>query len=436
MIAVNPRNPRNLLVASSHWRESLGREPDATDKRDRVSVLFRSMDGGKSWQEIEFHTPPKKGAGDSGGDPGIFFNKDGSAIYYEIIENRNRFYLSKDGGATWAVLGESQRPVDHVQWTANTSADPSDRTAYGLGLDTTIRPDRPDKPEYRLVLQTIDNQGRYAERDVTNGTEIGSILKSDDYIGMNSTDFMLVNRVGKAFLPFHTWSNDAGADKVEDPQRRWLITATEGGRASAPPHLITKADGTELVSSIGTWRPGYAVDTSTGPYSNRLYTTFMDAKAKNAPWGLYLSHSDDDGRTWSDPVMIEQVPLMPSEDNKDSAFPIVSVNDQGVVMVSWFRDSAGPEKEIKWLKKTLPVTLSRRMVTASLDGGKTFLATVPLSTKTVEQNNYHYMGIASDITGRMHALWADRRLGPDMLFHASAVVTCNGKPAKAQRPAR
>ena len=78
-----------------------------------------------------------------------------------------------------------------------------------------------------------------------------------------------------------------------------------------------------------------AVDFSTGPHRGRVYLVWQDHH-DNA-FGddlIMLSFSDDGGRTWSTPQQVNQTP---GGTFTDQAFePAVSVNDQGVVAVSYY----------------------------------------------------------------------------------------------------
>ncbi len=436
-IAANPRNPNNLLASGIYMPGDLALPEHSKDQRSQYTVMYRSFDGGKSWAKVTLPEVMGRKPGDRGGDPVVVFNKNGDAyLEQDTTDNGkmvNTIFRSTDGGRKWAVIG-SFPAIDHIMWTGNTSSDPKDLRVYGLGMDAIpIEGAAVGQAEYKLFLHMIDGL-KLSRREITNSTEIAAILKTKDHIGMNSMDFNMVSRSGKLFMVMHNWSNDSTLENPKfDLRRHWLITSDDRGQTNAKPHLIVKADGSPLVSGIGTSRLGFAIDNSTGPYANRLYAAFMDAKSEQGPWGFYLSHSDDEGRTWSDPVMIEPQETIPGQDNKNEAFPAISVNNKGVLTITWFRDSAGPEKFNKWLKKTMPVVLSRRMVTASLDGGRTFLPIVPLSTKLAEQSSGDYIGITSGSDGRMHALWTDMRAGPAHMFHASSQVLCNGKPAIARR---
>jgi hypothetical protein len=78
-----------------------------------------------------------------------------------------------------------------------------------------------------------------------------------------------------------------------------------------------------------------AVDYSSGPHRGRMYVVWQDHQ--NNPFGddlIMLSHSDDDGHTWSTPVKVNKTP---SGTFTDQAFePAVHVNSDGVVAVTYY----------------------------------------------------------------------------------------------------
>ncbi len=434
-IAVNPRNPKNLLASGIYMPGDLAKPEHSNDQRSQYTVMYRSHDGGKSWAKVVLPEVMGHKSGDRGGDPVVVFNKNGDAyLEQDTTDNGkmvNTIFRSTDGGRNWAVIGTFPA-TDHIMWTGNTSADPADGRVYGLGIDAVpIEGGEPGRAEYKIILHKIDGEN-LTRREITNTTEIAELTKTKDNIGMNSVDFQMVSRSGKLFMVMHSWSNDSTVDNPKfELRKRWIITSDDRGQTNAKPRMLVKADGSDLLHGIGSSRPGFAIDNTTGPFANRLYTVFMDAPAKEGPWGLYLSHSDDEGRTWSDPVLIERQQLVSWQEDKNEAYPGVSVNNRGVVVIHWFRDRLGPDKK-NWQGKMQPSVLSQRMATASLDGGKTFLPVVALSRKVAEQNSGDYIGIASGSDGRTHALWTDMRSGPGQMFHAATQVLCNGKPAAAR----
>src|SRR5213082_282301 len=116
-LAINPRNPLNLITGANDWNYNDGCAVNAT------------FDGGKSWTATlpngflpgitKFTNDPNvpgDGAYDAGGDPTIAFSPDGKVAYYvcqafnfsspyQIALLLNR---SSDGGRTWQHSGLTQ----------------------------------------------------------------------------------------------------------------------------------------------------------------------------------------------------------------------------------------------------------------------------------------------------------------------------------------
>jgi hypothetical protein len=93
-----------------------------------------------------------------------------------------------------------------------------------------------------------------------------------------------------------------------------------------PPCTIVRSDGVIV---------DLAVDYSSGARRGRIYATWQDHD--DNPFGddlILLSHSDDDGLSWSAPTKVNQTP---SGTFTDQAFePTVHVNSAGVVAVSYY----------------------------------------------------------------------------------------------------
>ena len=100
-IAINPRNPRNLVGGANDYRLGFG-----------TSGVYASTDGGDHWYDaiIPFPTLPNGDVLDGGGDPAVAFDRDGVAYYAEINFNRtddtNGMFVSRstNGGFTWSRM--------------------------------------------------------------------------------------------------------------------------------------------------------------------------------------------------------------------------------------------------------------------------------------------------------------------------------------------
>ena len=113
-IAVNPRNPRNVVAGANDYRLGWG-----------TSGFYTSTDNGTHWYEgiIPFPSLPSGDNLDGGGDPAIVFDRAGVVYYADINFNRtddtNGVFVSRstNGGFTWS------RPCVPIDATPR---DPSD----------------------------------------------------------------------------------------------------------------------------------------------------------------------------------------------------------------------------------------------------------------------------------------------------------------------
>jgi hypothetical protein len=111
-IAVNPRNPRNLVAGANDYRVCC----DTDGLNDSSGWAYYSFDGGRTWKNVQLPglTDHTGGVGafaqvDSAGDPVVTFAPDGTVYYANIAFNRNSaasvvgVSWSRDGGRTWSM---------------------------------------------------------------------------------------------------------------------------------------------------------------------------------------------------------------------------------------------------------------------------------------------------------------------------------------------
>src|SRR5438067_4206749 len=125
-LAINPRNPLNLITGANDWNYNDGCAVNAT------------FDGGKTWTPTlpdgfipgltKFTNDPNvpgTGKYDAAGDPGIAFGPDGTAYFVAQAFNftppfESALYVTRstDGGRTW-LDGKTQKPVQVSVWNGN-----------------------------------------------------------------------------------------------------------------------------------------------------------------------------------------------------------------------------------------------------------------------------------------------------------------------------
>ncbi len=85
-----------------------------------------------------------------------------------------------------------------------------------------------------------------------------------------------------------------------------------------------------------------------------------------------LSVSDDAGRAWSPPIVVND-DVRDAASGPDDFHPMVAVNNVGIVGVSWYDRREAPAA-LGW----------RARFAASVDGGETVVPSVPVSTSRMQ----------------------------------------------------
>ena len=130
-LSIDPTNPR--IVFASMWK--FQRTPWGMDAGGGRSGLWKSVDGGDSWQEISFnpgipHTPL--------GKIGVAISPANPQRVYASIEapdSSGGIFRSDDGGATWTRTSGDQKWAVRPWYYSAVTADPNDEnTVYVMNL--------------------------------------------------------------------------------------------------------------------------------------------------------------------------------------------------------------------------------------------------------------------------------------------------------------
>jgi hypothetical protein len=200
--------------------------------------------------------------------------------------------------------------------------------------------------------------------------------------------------------------------------------------------------------SNGSFIPRIAVDSTDGPFRDRIYATWEDVTPGRSV--VKLSFSSDKGKTWSHPRVINDDVGRPDGNTfngPDDIHGIVAVNKQGVVGVMWL-DRRDHSDNLGW-------TVRFR---ASLDGGETFLPSVKVSGEDYDPSRSniiplfpgesaleeasttneigigwftfmggHTMGLAADADGKFHPLWPANPTGVSQMWTTDIGVVGNAE---------
>lgn len=450
-LAANPRNPLNLLGGSMVW---------VPEKNTHTVVAYASFDGGKTWlatlkfSDEFYHSDPAAG-----------FASDGTAYFVQITNTgppepkySTHVYRSKDGGRTW--LEPTIIPM-------------LDR-AY-IALD-----EGPGKYRGSLYLNGMSSRSLRIQRSKDGGASFdGEIQAAAVPSGRRNAGQapVVVLPDGTIVLPY------ADTEAAVDPEIEGsptkpnsvlrVVTSTDGATSFSEPVTIAPMTIGHMVTANAN-HFGFAADTSNGPFKDRLYVTWSDSYSRGGQFSsrksrgsnILLCYSTDKGKSWSKPILVNDDPLPANWAEAPVHFqPVVAVNTDGVVGVMYYdrRDSAN---NLDWTVR----------FAASLDGGETFLPSVPVADSpnryggaaklvlgargyggghvplnanyrggalkfdvTISQFNLaggHTAGLAADANGIFHPFWVDNRTGIAQVWTAPVTVNrkavTNGDPELAE----
>lgn len=293
--------------------------------------LFRSRDGGQSFERITFDDPWRRlpGGFDSDFEPG----PGGHAYFLDLWLGSSSLTRSDDGGETWTWgTPFTTALVSDRQWITVGPQDPVSGLDTLYALYHWIQP-----PFYILVARSRDSGTSWLEHRV--GGELGTVALTGPLVA-DDTGFVAFN-YGSGGKHFVAASDDAGETW------RTQQVSVSGRRAF---------DG--MISNM-------AMDPSDGS----LHVVWVTGGS----FRVTYARSTDLGQTWSAPV-----DLTPSGSN---VFPWVAARN-GKVAIAWYGSdrTAGISPD-----DVPPTTTWRTRYAESTDGGMTFSSPVDASPQIVKR---------------------------------------------------
>ena len=401
-LAINPKDPNNLLAATNVVRKS-----------GAGTSAYVSHDAGRTWARVAL--PPTAMNVAEGWDVIVYYDGGGNAywgsMYYGPSHKVNSgaglwITRSVDGGRSWnaATLIPGAKLFDRPYMAFDVSGRFAGRV-YAGGMAATVGFVSGRHPAL-LIAYSTDSTRNFGQPHIIMGT-------SDEQTSMVAR--MVVTPDGTLIAPFITTTVGAAAEPSAAPRggppttREWalrLAVSEDGGNSIAiSPKVLTR-----IAARRGL--PATAIDLSNGPYRGRLYFLWEERAGDGV--NIYVSHSPDNGKTWSEPVAVN--------DNKvpgDHVNPAIAVNSEGQVGVTWNDRRAHRNK------------CYDLYFSASLDGGATFLSNVtsggppscPGSGDPFPDGG-ETQGLAGGAGGVFHAAWIDGSSGVKQL--AATTFTVQG----------
>ena len=397
-IAASPRDARHLLAVAIAFTR-----PDSS----ATCAAFTSFDGGRTWRRSAALAGLERA--EFGFDPWAAFAPDGTAYASCLgahLQPRTAtmlVYRSPDGGRTWGRPMALPHDGGGAFDRGVIAADGAGRL-YAAVSQTVVRDDVRHAP---AVL------GRVEPGDTAFAPPLRFM---PDVLSRQVLDADMLPDGSLALALY-----DGSAAGARPPTlRMWVLVTRDGGRSLEP---------ARYVADFRRPAPGGAVlaaDRSAGPHRGRLYLAWTDRDLERSD--IVVAHSDDQGRTWSVPVRV----------NDRTGFfqhvhPTLEVNRDGVVGIVWSdrrSDRNGACSELYFA--------------ASRDGGESFGPNVRVSsvrscpetpgnevpvTGGARLNlgqrwvvGGDYSGLAAAADGRFHAAWVDARTGRFQVWTAAITV--------------
>jgi BNR repeat-like domain len=311
-------------------------------------------------------------------------------------------FHSADGGLTW-----DEKPVglgtghDHPTLAVDTSSSTRANWVYVIS-GKGVRVD--DRQRSSVFVARSTDGGRTFAEPVT---VVPSNLNLNAEVPIVLSDGTLIASFGDFQ---RNTDKDARGRGMLDRRREWMLRSTDGGKTFSIPLFASEA------CAMG-WS-SLAVDTSSGSFRDRLYF----ACRENSGQAIAVASSADRGEIWTDPRTVDADSAGTTVTRRDQ--PALAVNNAGVVALAWIETHRQANAVCQQVR-----------VTASLDGGRTFLPSRRVSDADscpdAASNGAaygrwprggDYFALAATTDGVFHVLWSDARAKVFQLWTATVVV--------------
>lgn len=346
--AINPNDTNNMVVSSIYFSYSPFQESALS-----ISTYY-TKDFGQTWQKSNFDGLQNETyfvAG--GGDPVLVFDDEGNLHLTYIILALTDFItfkakafiyhaISKDGGATW----ERNAYFESKAFDISTFE----------GMDHFL-----DKQWMAADIGDSQYKGNvymaFVDFSLEQGAERGNI-KVDTYHPSDTSfvyDPVTVSSDSFYFVQFSSIDVDnegnvfVGFVGSADSLNYFIYNSvsTDGGHTFSEPVIVSKVyypgytggSAEAALTGVATERyypaPYLAVDKSNGIRKGRIYFSWtapgIDSLSAGS-YDIYLSYSDDKGKTWSLPMIVNNDKII----NSDQFYSAINVNESGIPILCFY----------------------------------------------------------------------------------------------------
>lgn len=412
-IAIDPTNIDHIVGSAVN---TFG-DPRA---RKISNLTYITWDGGRSWTTVAMPNPHHKVQGDDA----VVIDHEGRVyrtyLGFRHLRNPNGVYprnglflsASEDGGLTYepeviliehlnSIVPFEDKPYPGVDLSADSPYRGNVYVAWTRF--TEYGSDAPEDSSYIFVVASNDG-GRTFSRPTRIPAGGGDALDGD---GTVEGAVPATGPNGEVYL---AWSG---------PRNIEFSRSLDGGATWEPARTILTQPGGWDIEIAGLGRangmPVTAADISPGPYRGTVYVNWADLRTNGGRDGdadIFLSRSTDGGRTWSEPLRVNQDRV---GNGRDQFFTWMSVDPtNGSVNIVYYDRREGDGSGVH-------VYLAR-----SVDGGRTFRE-YRLSDRAFVPRADRFFGDYNGISaygGRVAALWT--HYGPTAMELRASVIDFDG----------
>ena len=371
-----PDDPGSLITCGIRIR---------ADPLSWEGYLYASADGGLSWRAARIDsTLSDTGVLNQVSETACAIGRNGTmymstSVYGKWHSMPFQLLRSNDAGQTWGAPLQRQGWYDAARSVVDNSGGAFDGRLYIFSNRIAFGSDprqNPCYPCYEPLLSSADDGRtlRTARAEKPGDAYIDPGLPSQATVLIDGKA-MSVDRVAFA-APKNQVASSAKAGVSEELGVE-VLTSSDGGDSLDTPVTVSKwmRQRDEETTRLGEWGivdivTGLAVDRSSGPRRGRVYVAWRASEGADKSTRIMLAWSDDSGRNWSkgiradDAIGTGALSAAASVRGTDPMSPCIAVNKDGTVGLLWMERLQMPE----W------------RFAASLDGGETFLPSVPVYT--------------------------------------------------------